>query len=147
MLCFTLNSCFLSDDRAGHTEGGDGLNANNLNNSIAEILGIFSVTVRLCWRLESSFLLCVSLVPPGWLRVCCEGEQGRFWQRAGCPSAAARAAEQNKPHQLGSCEISSCALSLLYFRAKVALKFPGSVMSSVLLNVRCLAGDPMCEGS
>lgn len=49
--------------------------------------------------------------------------------------------------KLGSCEISSCALSLLYFRAKVALKFPGSVMSSVLLNVRCLAGDPMCEGS
>lgn len=146
MLCFTLNSCFLSDDRAGHEEGGDGLNANKLNSSIAEILGIFSVAVKRCWRLDLFFLPCVSLVPSGWLRVSCEGEQSCFWQRAWCPGAAARAAEQSLT-KLGSCEISCCALSLLYFRAKVVFKFPGSVMSSVLLNVRCLAGDPMCKGS
>lgn len=40
-LCSALNSHFLYNDRAGHTKGGDGLNADRLNTDTAEVLKVF----------------------------------------------------------------------------------------------------------
>lgn len=91
-------------------------------------------------------LVCSSSPLPRW---CLLDGQEDFWKESRVTSAgsvylsaAAGAAVPNKPPEVRKLEGKLLCSIPAHIRAKASLKFPGSVMSSALLNVKRLARDP-----